>query len=351
MSRQFGSRRSPDAWASAHDRARVRIAERMDEPLEPAESAWLDAHLADCSSCREIDVAYRNDREGLRAMRVVPPPRDLWARTSAALDAEQARSGGGRRTRSARRQTGSSVLGFPRNRWAPLGALGSIAAVMVVGFLLGNMLILAPTRSPSIAQAPSATPNLVPTSIPIAQTDVSWVAQNPDGSIVLRQTAVSDVCPAGDTSGCVPVDQNASNVATLSVKPKSVHQSPTSGQMVIIGPVAGSSGQSLYVVNVGKSPAPTASVVPTASATTTVAPTTGATSPAASSSPTASTATTPEPSPSHTPKPTATATIVPNVTPAPTAASVIALATDVGVLNADTAAYSPDGAWFAFTAR
>ena len=32
----------------------------MTEPLEPAESAWLDAHLADCPACHEIDAAYRS---------------------------------------------------------------------------------------------------------------------------------------------------------------------------------------------------------------------------------------------------------------------------------------------------
>jgi hypothetical protein len=39
------------------------------------------------------------------------------------------------------------------------------------------------------------------------------------------------------------------------------------------------------------------------------------------------------------------------VTPPPSAAALIAIATDLSVLNPETAAYSPDGAWFAFTAR
>lgn len=351
MKRESGGRRQPDSWASAHDRARVRLAERMVEPLDPAESAWLEAHLAGCSSCREIDSAYRDDRALLRAMRVVPPPRDLWARTSAALDAEQAGSRGLRRRRE-RRRAGLSVVAFPRRGWAPIGAIGSIAAVMVVGFLLGNMLLVGPSPSHPIAQASTATPNLVPTPIKVPQADVAWVTSNSDGSIVLRQAPVGDVCPADAQAGCAPIDRNANDVATLSVKPKSVHQSPTSGQMVIIGQGSGPTGLSLFVFNVGNSPAPTAtpSVGPTSPATSSPSTTadTGSHAPA-TSSPTASITSTPQTS--ATPKPIATASIVPNVTPAPSAASIIALASDLGVLNAESAAFSPDGAWFAFTAR
>jgi hypothetical protein len=355
VKRGSAGRRLPDSWASPHERARVRLAERMDEPLDPAESAWLEAHLAGCSACREIDTEYRNDRALLRAMRVVPPPRDLWARTSAALDMEQDASRSRRRRRT-RRRAGLSVVAFPRRGWAPIGALGSIAAVLVVGFLLGNMLIAGPTApSHVIAQGASATPNLVPTPINVPPGDVAWVDTNSDGSIVLRQAPVSDVCPNDAQAGCVPIDRNASNVATLSVKPKSVHQSATSGQMVIIGQGSGPAGLSLFIVNVGKAPAPTPTPSVGATSPTTSSPsTTAATgSPAlatpASNSPTASVG--PTPQTSATPKPTATASIVANVTPAPSAASIIALASDVGVLNAETAAFSPDGAWFAFTAR
>jgi hypothetical protein len=347
-----GGRRRPDAWASTHDRARVRLAERMVEPLEPAESAWLEAHLAACESCREIDTAYREDRALLRAMRVVPPPRDLWARTSAALDAEQAGSRGSRRRRE-RRRAGLSVVAFPRRGWAPIGAIGSIAAVMVVGFLLGNMLLVGPTASHPVAQGASATPNLVPTPFRLPPSDVAWVTSNSDGSIVLRQAPVGDVCPADAQAGCTSIDKNANDVATLSVKPKSVHQSPTSGQMVIIGQGSDPAGLSLFVVNVGKAPTPTSSVAPASPATSSPSTTasTGSNGPTtpATGSPTASLASTPVST--ATPKPTPTASIVPNVTPAPSAASIIALASDLGVLDAESAAFSPDGAWFAFTAR
>jgi hypothetical protein len=371
VSPTLGGRRSPDAWSSLHDRARARLAERMTEPLEPEESAWLDAHLAGCGACREIDAAYQSDRASLQAMRVIAPPRDLWARTSAALDVEQGRAGGGRRSRPTRRRSKSRVLAFPGGRLAPIGALGSIAAVMVVGFLVGNALIGAggPAASPShgVALGASATPNLVPTPIPVPQADVSWVSTDPDGSIVLKKTPVKGVCPPDQTTGCTSIDAGASNVVTLSVKPKSVHQSPTSGQMIVFGQGTGS-GLTMYVINTGKGATPTPAVTPTAAPTATpVAPTAtpatasvrpspsagGASPSTGAPSPSATPSSTPEPTATAvaTPAPTSTASIVPNITPPPSAATLIAVASDLGVLNAETAAYSPDGVWFAFTAR
>ncbi len=340
----------------------------MTEPLEPEESGWLDAHLAGCGACREIDAAYRSDRATLRAMRVVPPPRDLWARTSAALDREQGRAGAGRRSRASRRSSSASPVSFPQGRWAPVGAIGSIAAVMVVGFLVGNAVIGGgrPTTAPSpgVALGASATPNPVPTPIVVAGGDVAWVSTDSNGSIVLKQTTVKNVCPPDNSTGCTPIGAAASNVVTLSVKPASVHQSPTSGQMVVFGTSSGGTGVTMYVINTGKgvtpTPTATASVRPTSTpratptaSTATAAPGSGGPSPSdGGPSPSGSPVdTTPPATPDSTLKPSSTATIVPNVTPAPSAATLIAVASNVDVLNAETAAYSTDGAWFAFTGR
>ena len=376
MSCTFRGGHAADDRATPHDRAKGLLSDRMTETLDAPELAWLEAHLADCADCRAIDVTYREDRDLLHTMRVVPPPRDLWARTAAALDAEQARSSGRRVGRSSRRATaprgravGARVFSFPRGGWAPVGALGSIAAVMVVGFLVGNMILggpSSPSGTPGIAGVPTATPNALPTPITVAQADVSWVSTGADGSIVVRQAPVSDVCPSDAPTGCAPIDTNANDVVTLSVKPRSVHQSPTSGQMIVIGQSPGHTGLSMFVVNYGKAtptatpsgtpnatatPTPTSSASPTPPATASSNP---ATSPPTPSSPaTSSPSATVEPTPpsSSSPKPSPTASIIPNVTPAPSAATMIAVASDVAVLDAQTAAYSASGAWFAFTAR
>src|SRR6185369_82136 len=92
----------PDDWDSQHARARARAAERLDGPLDPAEAAWLDEHLA---SCAAIAADYAAQRLELRALRepAPVPPRDLWARTAAALEQESRHGARGRARRSSLR--------------------------------------------------------------------------------------------------------------------------------------------------------------------------------------------------------------------------------------------------------
>ena len=65
--------RRADHWASLHDRARVRAAERLASPLSTSEDAWLEAHLAACPACDAIAVAYVADRLALRELRDATP--------------------------------------------------------------------------------------------------------------------------------------------------------------------------------------------------------------------------------------------------------------------------------------
>ena len=110
--------------SSAHEHARLRAAERLARPLEPAEAAWLQDHLAGCDACRSIAAAYDADRLALRDLRETTPqpPRDLWARTSAAIERDAATH------RQGKRGTASG-----RTRTLPaLGALSGLAVVVVV---------------------------------------------------------------------------------------------------------------------------------------------------------------------------------------------------------------------------
>ena len=79
-------RRAGDA-ASTHERARALSVQRLDTRLEPADGEWLDEHLVGCEACRSTAADYEADRLALRALRdrQPEPPRDLWARTSAAI--------------------------------------------------------------------------------------------------------------------------------------------------------------------------------------------------------------------------------------------------------------------------
>jgi hypothetical protein len=93
---------------------------------------------------------------------------------------------------------------------------------------------------------------------------------------------------------------------------------------------------------------------PTATPAPTVAPTQrpATPSPPATSQPSESAGTSPTPTPQATPEPTPVATPTPNptVTPEPTVARTLAIVSNVKVVG-ESAAYSSDGAWFAFTAR
>src|SRR5207247_9217697 len=111
-------------------------AARMDAPLAPADELRLEAHLAGCDACRERIAGYEADRAALHGLRELPPPpRDLWARTSAALDREQGLPAGWRR-RIRRPWTARRVL---RRRTG--GALAAALSVLVIVALVGSGLV------------------------------------------------------------------------------------------------------------------------------------------------------------------------------------------------------------------
>ena len=85
-----------NAGAGDHERARDLASLRMDEPLADGDARWLDAHLGSCPACAAMAASFDDDRLLLRSLRTAEPqaPRDLWARTAAALEAEADRHPG-----------------------------------------------------------------------------------------------------------------------------------------------------------------------------------------------------------------------------------------------------------------
>jgi hypothetical protein len=336
VSRQDRGRPRPDAWSSLHERARVRLAERLDEPLDWLEAEWLAEHLDDCADCRAVAAEYAAQREALRGLRPPEPPRDLWARTAAALDAEAARH--------------PSRVALPADRasrrgrgWTPFGAIGVVVATFVVAFLVGSQLV-GPASVPQIAiasprasGAPSGAALPIATPIPVTRGPVAWCSQE-NGSCEIHQAEIESVCAPGSTSNCAPLDSHAKSIAKLSVNPKSIVSSPDHRQVIVVGTKPGTSSTTIYVVPVSggaASPTPTA---PPASAT-----------PIAPSSPPSSIPSSAPSSPGGSaPPPSASA--IATSTPTATALALLAIASDVVVVG-QSAAYSPDGAWFAFSAR
>ena len=324
-------RRAGDS-AATHKRAQGLAAERLDGPLQPADGSWLDDHLAGCPACRSVAAAYETDRAALRLMRDQrpEPPRDLWARTAVAIEREAAARGATRRRAPGRRSV-------PR---PALGVMSGIAVIAVVigasalsgGFLRGPATAIAPAVSPPpVAIATSAaTPG--PTPISVGAGAVGWVGTSANGALAYNVAAVDEVCPQQRQPDCAPVSGGDPRLVELDIQPKSISQSPVRNQAVVVGTDA-AGGDAVLVMSLPTA-APTATPPPP--------PTTEPTATPGTAEPT------PTPTPVTTPGPTPSAPLT--ATPAPTVALTLAIVSGVKVVG-QSASYSPDGAWFAFTAR
>ena len=363
-------------WASDHERARQRAAERLSLPLPAAENGWLDGHLRICPACAAVAGDYASQQAALRALEEPIPPRDLWARTSTALDRaeRQARdmpnpsvfpgrggqpgSRGARSIRGLRAEQRASafraggraapphLLVDPRYAsrpagigWvAPFGALAALAIVVVVGgtALLANSFIT-PPRGPlataaglrSNGGAPFATP------IQVGAGDVAWLTLADDGTYSLNYASVDQVCPANAQPDCAPIAPSSPHqLPTVRSALHTVLRDPSHTQLVVM--TAGTkkrSGGSLYVVTVPLStsavtPGPTVEPVsasipatPTAVVTATIA--IGSEAPSSTQTPTVTAAVGPTassvPTPSRQPVGSAGSPGAP--TPSPTAAA------------------------------
>lgn len=345
-----GSRSATDGTSREHDRGRALAAARIDEPLAPADDSWLESHLAACPGCRAVADEYAENRDLLRGVAVPVPPRDLWARTAARLDREAA----------PRRS-------LPRLRLGP-APLGALAGVLVVAVVLGASWLergtpVRPAGSPSAAVASLDTLSANASPIPVDR-EVGLVRSSGDGTLGVLTATVDEVCGTTTASRC-QADTGSAAPITVTAKPKSVVQSPNGKQIAVVLDPSRDGG--VIIV-----PAPSADAPASSSGASSPAASSGASSPAVTVPPSASApVSSPSDQASATPSvtasasaagasPTAAASAAPSslptpplATPAPTpsASSMpIAIAPDVIVIG-QTAAYSPSGDWFAFSAR
>ncbi len=341
-----------------HQRARELAAVRQGELLETADAAWLDSHLAGCADCAGVAAAYDADHLAFGALReAVPmPPRDLWARTAASLDAEP-----GARVR----------LGRPRRSMDRSSALlAPIAGIAVVAIVVGSGLLNGSTSTPG-ALAPSAAP---PTPIAMTARDVSVLSMDSDGGFQIQTRRVDEVCPLAASECQVEPSFEVAQVAGIGGWDSlDAIISPTKDSLVLVQ--RGTSGSDgVFVVPVTRptaSPPPSPPVATVAPATpkptpdSTPEPATGAPSVApteAPSSPDGSPSEAPSESPLDTPpatpeqpttpsetqEPTPEPTPVVAVTPVPGGA--VEIASNVIVVGS-ISGYNADGSRFAFTAR
>ncbi len=323
-------RRAEDA--DPHVRARSLISDRMDAPLDGDDAGWLDAHLLTCDECPAVAADYEAQRSLLRDQPMPEAPRDLWARTRAAIELEHGPP-------SARRD--------PRRSLIPVGALGAALVVLVVvgASFLSTPTVTPPLASPTVGPVAVGTPTPVPTEarptpIPVTAGDVGWVTRDDDGSYVIAFAPVEEVCTDDSRPDCAPIDPRAPEAVTLTEAPRAVVAAPDDASLVVMDAETAATGGAVYVVPFG---------VPT-----------GEPSPAPSTEPSPSPSPSTEPStgPSVSPGPSATPSIAPSASPEPSGSpepseapgGAIEIAAGVIVVG-ETAGYSSDGAWFAFSAR
>ena len=294
---------------SAHDRAHALISTEMLEPLGESEASWLAGHLDGCAECRRDREAYLADRVLLRSLRdnTPEPPRDLWARTSAALDREA-------RHRPARPSSASGARRFPLAR-----AAGVLVLLVVIGAAVAPRIIPPPTTALATPGAQPTSDAGQPTPFVVAAAPVGWVRQTRDGSWELVISDVAAVCPRGQ-SGCQSLGEDVhGRPVALGNPPASVSISPDEHHLVVESVGKGAAPSKILVVPV---PAPTPAATPEVQPTAVLQ----------SSGPQTAPPTSPSPIPSSA-----------------IAAGVIEIASGVTVVG-DTA-YSDDGKWLAFSAR
>jgi hypothetical protein len=340
-----GRVRRPDDWPSSHVRARADLSDRLDSPLEPAEANWLSSHLEGCPDCRSAADAYEIQRLELRTLRdrTPTPPRDLWARTAAAIESEP-------RFRNRRART----TGWPNRR--VLGPSVAITAALVVVVAVAALTSSqrfgggGGTRSPdqvalASAASTSNTTGSLPTATKIPVTkQIAYVARDPGGSFTIKTRNVDAVCPETSTTPCDDATSTVDHPVALDQSASTVFGSTDKKRLIVVNDPSAANSGSISVVPIG-SEAPTTPIpTPTTAIASTGAP---SGSPSSVAPPSASPRSSP---PEATPTPTADTTPVPSVAVTAKPGGSIEIANNV-VLVGQSAAYSPNGAWFAFTAR
>jgi hypothetical protein len=342
-----------DPFGREHDRARDLAAARLAEALLPKDAAWLSDHLAWCAPCRAVAAEYDSQRIALRSLRLEAPPappRDLWARTAARIEAEGGRSAADRRPQGAVRGRQAFPVG-------PLAGLLVVAIVVGASLLNGTLLLV-----PQATGSPAAFSPTIPGPTPIAVTarEVPFVRQAPDGSLVIGVGRISEVCPLGAPACGGEAAVESREVGRVSAGTASdALLSPTRSHLVLLDRSVVSGG--VYVVAMldlpgpaapppTRSPGPDVTSDPTATPNESHVPE----SPTTSAPPVPSDPPGPSDAPPTGPVPSQSAPAGPTPSPAvavtPVPGGAIRIAENV-VLVGLVAGYATDGSAFAFTAR
>jgi hypothetical protein len=208
-----------------HEPFRELISRRFDGELNAAAEAALSGHLADCPYCRQVDHDYAEQRRLLRAMPPAVPPRDLWARTSAAIDRELLRDARHGLPRSSRQPGRGGLAELARPSSVP-----SVLLVSSASFVLATVLLitqLGPTlRLPAGGGLSEATPFAGGVALAFVGTDAK--------GLTLYRTHVDEGCPnAAECPGEDPVEARVTFPASF--EPDTLSLAPQGNRLAIMG--------------------------------------------------------------------------------------------------------------------
>jgi hypothetical protein len=186
-------------WAGlTHEQALALSLESIDIWLEPADAALLGDHLDSCSECAAIDAENRAIHEELHGLAMPEVPRDLWARTSAGLDAVDRTQPGLTPSRVKQILTANVPL------LSTAAAAGLVIVLVTATMFLGNPGTTArPTGSNggNVAAGSGASglePSSPPGPLAVVGGTSYWISEN---SGVYEIKVGSGNCPAGQ-AGC-----------------------------------------------------------------------------------------------------------------------------------------------------
>ena len=317
----------------SHAQWRELIATRLDRPLTRSESRYLSGHLKTCAACRQAEHDYREQRGLLRALPPRIPPRDMWARTSAALDREVAR--GAYRGRGVARGLGLD-FGASGRRGAPSAALLTTLATVGVVAALAVMQV-----TPATQIVPSSAPAVAARATPFAVDPQSLAfIGNEAADVFLYQVDVAQACPQTEPD-CEIAESFVRSAVNLPTKLKARNASinRSGRQLAFVGRAAGRDVIAVVLLPSASGEAPDATDGNANPSDT----------PSATDQPTGSGV--PETTPPHTPE----QTLLPGQTasaPPPSAVpglTVLAILEDVHSAGAPPE-WSPDGQTLAFSA-
>ena len=239
----------------SHERVRQLLAARLDGPISRSEHRLLAGHLRACEQCRLVDHDYRAQRAQLRSLPTPIAPRDMWPRTSAALDRELARSRG----RFGRRRPAAAF-----GRQVSRGGHSAVLAGLLVA--IGGITALATFRIvPNVSSTPPQQA-AAPTPFSVAGQQLAFVGGGAE-KLAVYQTQVSRMCPTS-APDCVSDEGITSTPIVLpnGAKPRNVALSPSGRQLVVVG---GDVGRDVFAVvllpsneNLGSQPGANGSDLP-----------------------------------------------------------------------------------------